>query len=108
MQPAPMVLRRAALARISSWLSGDGRFLLVTGSMGSGKSVLARQLADALRAEGRVHAEHFCAADNTVTIAVNALLDSWSTQLRRQLPGYHQHLAQDMHITGTASGPRST
>src|SRR2546423_11565466 len=111
MQPeAPVVRRRAALARISSWLSGDDRFLLVTGGMGSGKSVLISQLVAELRTANIVHAEHFCQADDTSTIAASALLGAWSARLCRSLPGFYEDLARGggIHITGTASGPGST
>lgn len=104
------VPRRAALARVSSWLSGNERFLLVTGGMGSGKSVLTRQVLAELRTANIVHAEHFCQADNTSTIAVSALLRGWGDRLGQALPGFSEDLALDagVHITGTASGPGST
>lgn len=104
------VPRRAALARISAWLSGNDRFLLVTGGMGSGKSVLTRQVLAELRAGNIVHAEHFCQADNTSTIAVSALLGGWSGRLSQALPGFSEDLTADagVHISGVASGPGST
>lgn len=115
---APMVPRRAALARISSWLDRDSRFLLVTGSMGAGKSVLLNQVTSELaiakstrsKWQHLAYAGHYCRADDTATISVSGLLDSWATGLSRQLPGYQENLAAagGVQITGTAIGPRST
>jgi WD40 repeat protein len=94
-----MVPRRAALARISAWLARENRILFVTGSMGTGKSVLARQvatwLATARRPEWRrfACAEHYCSADNAGTIAVGGLLGSWAGGLGRAVPGFAEELA---------------
>jgi WD40 repeat protein len=95
-----MLPRRAALARISAWLARENRILFVTGSMGTGKSVLARQvatwLATARRPEWRrfARAEHYCAADNAGTIAVGGLLGSWAAGLGSAVPGFAEELAR--------------
>lgn len=75
---------------LDDWLTKDeGRFFILTGEPGVGKSAIAAQLT---KINKDIAAYHFCVADNLNTLKPGQILRSLSAQLMETLPGYAQAL----------------
>ncbi|MFD6071867.1 AAA family ATPase [Amycolatopsis lurida] len=98
--------RRAIIDRVTAWLAGPERMLLVVGEPGAGKTVVARQVAAACSSQ--VVLAHYCRVTNERSLNPKDFLSALSSKLADTVPGFAEAREQALpaprtHVTATVN-----
>ena len=91
--------RESIFVKVNSWLddrSSPNRVMVISGSAGMGKSVIAAEMSKRMQETGRLSGSHFCRHDKARHRNPKVMLQSLATHLSSSLPEYRKNLVAQL------------